>query len=81
MQVWSLARSVGYGSGVAVSCGIGCRCGSDLALVWLWHRPAATSPIRPLAWEPPHVAVIFLECGPRKGKKTYKKKKKKIEWL
>ena len=26
----------------------------DLALLWLWHRPAATAPIRPLAWEPPH---------------------------
>ena len=25
----------------------------DLALLWLWHRPAATAPIRPLAWEPP----------------------------
>ena len=25
----------------------------DLALLWLWRRPAATAPIRPLAWEPP----------------------------
>ena len=24
------------GSGVAVSCGVGCRCGSDLALLLLW---------------------------------------------
>ena len=24
----------------------------DLALLWLWCRPAATAPIRPLAWEP-----------------------------
>ena len=27
----------------AVSCGIGHRCGSDLTLLWLWHRPAATA--------------------------------------
>ena len=38
------------GSGVAVSCGVGCRCGLDPALVWLWCRPAATAPTGPLAW-------------------------------
>ena len=26
----------------------------DLALLWLWCRPAAVAPIRPLAWEPPY---------------------------
>jgi len=36
-----------------MSCGIGRRHGSDLALPWLWPRPAATDPIQPLAWEPP----------------------------
>ena len=30
------------GSGVAMSCGVGHRLGLDLALLWLWHRPAAT---------------------------------------
>ena len=25
----------------------------DLVLLWLWHRSAATAPIRLLAWEPP----------------------------
>ena len=29
----------------AVSCGVGHRCGSDLTLLWLWYRPAATAPI------------------------------------
>ena len=24
----------------------------DLAWLWLWRRPAAIAPIRPLAWEP-----------------------------
>uniref|UniRef100_A0A5G2RFV5 Receptor-type tyrosine-protein phosphatase H n=2 Tax=Sus scrofa TaxID=9823 RepID=A0A5G2RFV5_PIG len=41
------------GSSVAVSCGVGCRCGSDPVLLWLWRRPAAAAPIGPLAWEPP----------------------------
>ena len=31
--------------GIAVSCGIGCRCGSDPVL--LWRRPAASVPIDP----------------------------------
>ena len=26
----------------------------DSALLWLWCRPVATAPIRPLAWEPPY---------------------------
>ena len=29
----------------AVSCGVGRRCSSDLALLWPWHRPAAVAPI------------------------------------
>ena len=56
------------GSGVAVSCGVGCRCGSDPTLLWLWRRLVATAPIGPLAWEPP----ICLGSGPRSGKKTIK---------
>ena len=35
---------------VAVSRGVGCRLGSDLALLWLWRRPVATAPVGPLAW-------------------------------
>ena len=37
------------GSGVAVSCSVGCRLSSDLALLWLWHRLVAAAPIPPLA--------------------------------
>ena len=33
----------------------------DLALLWLWHKPAATAQIRPLAWEPPHAAGVALK--------------------
>ena len=44
-----------------MSCGVGCRRTSDLVLLWLWHRPVATAPIRPLAWEPPYAARVALE--------------------
>ena len=47
--------------------GVSCRCGSDLALLWLRCRLAATAPIRPLAWEPLYAL---------KGQKTKKKKKR-----
>ena len=55
-----------------MSCGEGYRCGSDLALLWLWCRAAATAPIRPLAWEPPYAVDVALE-----DKKAEKKKQKK----
>ena len=61
--------SVAEGSGVAMSCGIGCRLGSDPALLWLWHRPAAAAPIRPLAWEPPYAAGVALEKAKKKKDK------------
>ena len=43
-----------------MSCGAGCRRGSDLALLWLRCRPAATAPIQPLAWEPPYAKGAAL---------------------
>ena len=33
------------GSGIAMSCGVGHRQGSDPTLLWLWCGPAATAPI------------------------------------
>ena len=33
----------------------------DLALLWLWHRPAAVAPIPLLAWEPPYAADAALQ--------------------
>ena len=54
-----------------MSCGIGHGCGLDLALLWPWCRPAATIPIRPLAWELPHAVGASL-------KSQKKEKKKKI---
>ena len=56
---------MGYRSGVAVSCGVDQRRSSDLALLWLWRRPAATAQIRPLAWEPPSAMGAAQEMAKR----------------
>ena len=58
-----------------MSCDVGCRRGSDPALLWLWHRPVATAPIRPLAWEPPYAMGAAQEMA----KKRQKEKKAKVE--
>ena len=60
-----------------MSCGVGCRCGSDPELLWLWCRPVATAPIRPLAWEPPYAVGVALEKA-KSQKKTKQKKTQKI---
>ena len=57
--------------GIDMSCGVGGRRGSNPALLWLWRRPGATAPIRPLAWEPPYATDAAL-----KSKKTKNKNKK-----
>ena len=57
-----------------MSCGIGCRHGSDPTLMWLRHRLVATAVIRPLAWEPPYAAETALEMAKRQ-KQTNKKKR------
>ena len=43
-----------------MSCGVGRRRGSDLALLWLWRRPMAAALILPLAWEPPYATGVAL---------------------
>ena len=43
-----------------MSCGVAHRCGLDLALLWLWCRPAAAGLIQPLAREPPCAAGMAL---------------------
>ena len=50
-----------------MSCGVGRRRASDPVLLWLWRRPVATAPIRPLAWELPYAPGVAL-----KKKKTEK---------
>ena len=54
-----------------MSCDVGHRHGSDLALLWLWHRLAAIARIRPLAWEPLYAMGAALKRQKDK-KKNYK---------
>ena len=72
-QVQSLALCSGLRIGIAMSCGVGHRHGSDLTLMWLWRRPAAAAPVQPLAREPPY--------GHKKTKKKKEKKKRKRIFL
>ena len=53
-----------------MSCGVGHRCSLALALLWCWHRLAATALFIPLAWEPPYAKDTTL-----KGQKTKEKEK------
>ena len=49
----------------------------DPALLWLWWRPAATAPIRPLAWEPPNASGAALKSQ-KKKKKSHLRKLKRV---
>ena len=44
-----------------MSYGIGHRRGLDLMLLWLWCRPEATAPVRPLAWELSYAAPAAVK--------------------
>ena len=59
LQFHACHHSVGYGSGMAVSCGIGHRCSLDPAL--LWRRLAAVVLIQTLAWETPYATGAALK--------------------
>ena len=49
-----------------MSCGVGRRRGSDLALLCLWLWPAATALISPLAWDPPYATGAVLKRQKKK---------------
>ena len=49
-----------------MSCGVGRRCGLDLAMLWLCCRPATIAPIQSLAWEPPYAVGVRPSPRPRK---------------
>ena len=51
-----------------MTCGVGCRRGSDPVLLLLWCRPAAAAPIGPLAWEPPYAKGVAFKGN--KGRKN-----------
>ena len=57
-----------------MSCGVGRRCSLDLALLWLWHGPAATAPIRPITWEFP----CAVDAGLGKKKKKERKENSQL---
>ena len=44
-----------------MSCGVGCRHGSDPELLWLCHRLVAIALIELLAWEPSYVMGATLK--------------------
>ena len=49
-------------------CGVGRRWGLDLALLWLWHRLAAVTLIRPIAWEPLYAVGAALKKAKKEKK-------------
>ena len=49
-----------------MSCGVG----SEPTLLWLWRKPAATAPIRPLAWAPPYPSGVAPKRQKQKQKTT-----------
>ena len=62
---------MGWGSGVAVGCGVGHGCILDPALLWLWCRSEAVN-----SNSTPNLGTsICHRCGPKNQKKKRKKKK------
>ena len=51
-----------------MSCGVGCRHGSDPMLLRLWYRLAAAGLIQPLAWDLPYAAGAALKSKTNKQK-------------
>ena len=64
-----------------MSCGVGCRCGSDPELLWLWCRLAATAPVGPLAWELPYAMGSALKKKKTKNKKNQAHKFVSRSWM
>ena len=63
------------GSGIAMSCGVDCRCSSDPTLLWLWCRSVAIAPVQPLAWEPPQAEPAALKRQQQKKKSKVSRRK------
>ena len=61
-----------------MSCGVGFRCSSDPAFLWLWCRPVATAPIRPLAWELPYAEGAALEKAKKQNNNNKKKDRAEV---
>ena len=56
-----------------MSYGEGRRHGLDVALLWLWCRPAAVTPIQPLTWKLPYATGMALKSRKKERKKETNK--------
>ena len=56
-----------------MSCGVGRRHGTDLALLWQWCRLAATALTQPLSWEFPNAVGMALKRKKRRQKNLLQK--------
>ena len=61
-----------------MSCGVGRRSSSDIALLWLWCQLTTAALIATLAWELPYATDAALK---RQGKKKTKKQTLEKEHL
>ena len=59
---------------MSVSCGVDRRHGSDPQLLWLWCRPEAIAPIRPLAGN-----LYMPWVRPRKDRKKERERERERE--
>ena len=78
MQVQSLSLLSGLSTQHCHSCGVGHRCILDLALLWLWHRPAAAALIHPLAWKLPYDTGVAQKKTKTKNKPKNSKKLRQL---
>ena len=72
--ITGLSQWVKY-PGIAMSCGVGHKCGLDPALMCLWPKPATAGTILPLAWELPYAVDAALKSqNETKQNKTKQKR-------
>ena len=66
-----------------MSSGVGRRCGSDPALLWLWPRLPDAAPVRPGAWELPYAVGAALrrqKSGPGKAAGGDRRSSERESW-
>ena len=63
-----------------MSSGVGHRGSLDLAVLWLWHESAATTPISSLAWESSCAMSVALKRQKEK-KEDLRDGGEKIRWM
>ena len=64
-----------------MSCGVGPRCGLDLALLWMWHRLAVVAVIQPLVWELQYAAGATLKRRKEGRREGREEEGKKGNWI